>query len=123
MRQHFAALIACCFAVSIGTIAFAGGSSDTSGEGFHCYLFFTFNGEFSQAMVNDSDPFEVIKKAEEFIAKYVDDEGGTLDLAVGNLEGTVCEPLPEPPPPGGGIGPCPIIPGQPCSPQPLCFCQ
>jgi hypothetical protein len=34
----------------------------------------------------------VIKKAEEFIDKYVGGEGGTLDLAAGNSAGTVCAP-------------------------------
>ncbi len=77
-------------ATGIGSVL-AGGSSDSSGEGSHCYLFFTLpDGKFTQAMVNDSDPDEVIKKAEELIEKYVGDEGGTLDLSVGNIEDTLC---------------------------------
>ncbi len=52
------------FAVSalvIGpSLAVAGGSSDTSGDGSHCYLFFSLpDQKFAQAMVNDSDPDEV----------------------------------------------------------------
>ena len=44
-------------------------------------------------MVNDSDPDEVIMKVEEFMEKYVDIEGGALDLAVGNIDDdTVCSP-------------------------------
>ena len=77
-------------AAGISTVL-AGGSSDSSGEGFHCYLFFTLpDGKFAQAMVNDSDPDEVIKKVEELIEKYAGDEEGTLDLSVGNIEDTLC---------------------------------
>ena len=79
MGRHWylVALVACCFVVGGGTrVALAGGASDTSGDGFHCYLFFSLpDGEFAQAMVNDSDPDEVIKKVDEFIEKYEGDEG------------------------------------------------
>ena len=94
MRRYFLTAIACFFAVSIGIgTALAGGSSDTSGDGFHCYLFFSLgSGEFAQAMVNDSDPNEVIYKVDEFIDKYVDSEGGELVLDVGNINGAVCAP-------------------------------
>ena len=69
----------------------AGGSSDTSGDGYHCYLFFSLpDGEFAQAIVNDSDPDEVIKKAEEFMEKYEDGEGMEYVTAVGNIEDSVC---------------------------------
>jgi len=93
MRRYLIILFVCMFALATGiSTALAGGSSDTSGDGFHCYLFFSFpDGEFSQAMVNDSDPDEVLKKVEEFIAKYVDGEGGTLDSAIGNIDGSVCD--------------------------------
>ena len=82
------------FALAISSSpALAGGSSDTSGDGFHCYLFFSLpKGEFAQAMINDSKENEVIKKAEEFIDKYEGDEKGVLDLAIGNIDGTVCAP-------------------------------
>ena len=76
--------------------ALAGGSSDTSGEGFHCYAFFVLpDGEFAQVMVNDEEPDEVIKKIEEYIEKYENDEGGTLALTIGNIEGIeddICQP-------------------------------
>ena len=67
------------FAMSMGTSgALAGGSSDSSGMGTHCYLFFTgyglAEGEFAQAMINDEDPDEVIKKIEEFLAKWASQE-------------------------------------------------
>ena len=95
MRRYLIAFTAVVFVVATGIgTAFAGGSSDTSGDGFHCYLFFMLpDGQFSQAMVNDSDALEVIKKVEEFIEKYEGSEGGMLDLAVGNIGGTVCEPI------------------------------
>ncbi len=94
MRRHLLTAIACFFAVSIGTgTALAGGSSDTSGDGSHCYLFFSLgSGEFAQAMVNDWDPAEVMKKVAEFIEKYEGSEGGVLFLAVGNINDTVCAP-------------------------------
>ena len=78
-------------ATGIGT-ALAGGSSDTSGDGYHCYLFFSLpDGQFAQAMVNDSYSSEVMKKVDEFIEKYEYVEDGTLDLAIGNLEGCQVE--------------------------------
>ena len=60
-------------------------------------------GTFAQAMVNDSNPDEVLNKVWEFIDKY-ENEGGTLELAVGNIDDTVCAPsAPEGCPGGGGI--------------------
>ena len=93
-RSISATLLAWLLALTIGpTTALAGGSSDSSGDGFHCYLFFSLpNQKFAQAMVNDSKPDEVIKKAEEYIKKYETDEGGTLDAVVGNIVGSVCAP-------------------------------
>ncbi len=88
LRRYLLAFAAFVFvmATGIGT-ALAGGSSDTSGDGYHCYLFFSFpDGSFAQAMVNDSDPHEVHYKAEEFYTKYVDLELGTLKHAIGNID-------------------------------------
>ena len=82
--------------------AFAGGGSDSSGEGFHCYLFFELpDGTFSQAMVNDSDPAVVVEKADELVLKYEVDELGTLVVATGNVEGSVCS--------GQGLENCPCF--------------
>ena len=81
-------------ATGVGT-ALAGGSSDTSGEGDHCYLFFTLpDGKFAQAMVNDSDPGVVLIKVDELIEKYEGDEEGTLALSIGSIEGSdFCAPV------------------------------
>ena len=81
--------------MTIGTsVALAGGTSDTSGEGFHCYQFFTLpGGQFAQAMTNDSDSSVVVQKLTEFLDKYVVAEGGTLTAAAGNVDECVftCE--------------------------------
>ena len=85
MRRHYLiALVTGVFALA-GT-ALAGGGSDTSGDGFHCYLFFEDGGFFAQAMMNDSSQDEVIKKRDEFIEKYTIDEGLTLTAEIGNLD-------------------------------------
>lgn len=99
MRRYIIALIVCGFAVAIAmSPAFAGGSLNTSSDGFHCYLFFTLDdGKFAQVMVNNADPNEVLKKVNEFINKYVDMEGGVLTESVGNIEDSVCEPTPDMP--------------------------
>ena len=105
MRRYLTVVMACAFATAIGvSAALAGGASDSSGEGSHCYLFLSLpGGTFAQAMVNDSDPDEVLNKVWEFIDKY-ENEGGTLELAVGNIDDTVCAPsAPEGCPGGGGI--------------------
>lgn len=94
-RYYFIVLTVAVFVIATGIgTALAGGSSDSSGEGSHCYLFFTLpDGKFAQAMVNDSDPDVVLYKVDELIEKYVSDEEGTLDLAVGNIEETLCSPV------------------------------
>jgi len=99
MRRYIIALIVCGFAVAIAmSPAFAGGSLNTSSDGVHCYLFFTLDdGKFTQVMVNNADPNEVLKKVNEFINKYVDMEGGVLTESVGNIEDSVCEPTPDMP--------------------------
>jgi hypothetical protein len=95
MWRYLVAMTALAFATVIGMgVALAGGSSDTSGDGFHCYLFFSReDGKFAQAMANDSKPEEVLKKANEFIEKYELKEAYTLELSVGNIPGTVCGPI------------------------------
>ena len=105
LRRYLIAFAAFVFVMATGTgTALAGGSSDTSGDGYHCYLFFSFDDEqFSQAMVNDSDPLEVLREVDEFIVKYVDEEGGLLDLAIGNIAGTVCAPYASPDAVAGGL--------------------
>ena len=92
--RNIVALFACFAVMAIGAnVAVAGGSSDTSGDGFHCYLFFSLPGqEFAQAMVNNSDRDEVVKKAEEFIEKYALEYGGQVDQILGNVRGSVCAP-------------------------------
>ena len=89
MRRYLFPFVVCCFALVMGmSTARAGGSSDTSGHGFHCYLFFELPDEaFAQAMMNDSDADEVLKKADEFIEKYEDNEGGILAASIGNVDG------------------------------------
>ena len=98
-------LFAICLILTFGaTGVIAGGSSDSSGEGYHCYLFFEFDdGTFAQVMANDSKDDEVLKKVDEFIYKYGYEEGGTLVLSVGNIPNSGdCETPPdltEPPQP------------------------
>ena len=77
----------------------AGGASDSSGDGFHCYMFFEkeqngFGAPFAQVMINDSDDEEVEKKRTEAISKWVADFGLTLTAYVGNLgnDGDFLEP-------------------------------
>ena len=100
MRKFVFTVVACCFVLVTGLpSAQAGGSSDTSGDGFHCYLFFEFpdnDNEFAQAMVNDSDRNEVLKKVDEFIDKYEGDEDGYLAQSIGNLgeASAVCNSMP-----------------------------
>ena len=98
MRRYLIAFAVFVFVMATGTgTAFAGGSSDSSGNGFHCYLFFSLpDGEFAQAMVNDSLASEVTAKVDEFIDKYEVELGGVLDLATGNVAGT-CEGAAPPP--------------------------
>ncbi len=100
MRRSLLALTAAVFAMSIGVAgtALAGGSADSSGDGFHCYLFFEDGGFFAQAMMNDEFPEEVVKKRDEFIEKYTIDEGLTLTAEIGNLdpgEGVCSDPDPS----------------------------
>ena len=90
MRKVLFALLVSAFAMSFGAgAALAGGASDSSGDGKHCYLFFVDDTDDSdwiaQAMMNDEKPAEVAKKACEFIQKYVEDEGFNLELTAGNL--------------------------------------
>jgi hypothetical protein len=74
----------------IGTV-FAGGSSDTSGEGYHCYLFFTLpDGTFAQFMVNSSDILEIEIKVEDAENKYIDNEDGDLSFILCGNAATVC---------------------------------
>ncbi len=72
--------------IGFGT-ALAGGSSDTSGDGYHCYLFFDLGGdEFAQVMINDSDDFKVEEEVLKAIDKYEEEEGGILETSIGNLK-------------------------------------
>ncbi|MCP4744731.1 MAG: hypothetical protein GY874_01120 [Desulfobacteraceae bacterium] len=67
--------------------AIAGGSSATSGDGFHCYLFFDLgDGEFAQVMVNDSEPGKVEEEVLKAIDKYEQEEAGLLDMSIGNID-------------------------------------
>ncbi len=96
-RRYVILLTAAVFATGVIGTALAGGSSDTSGDGFHCYLFFEDGGFFAQAMMNDAKQDEVIKKRDEFIVKYTIDEGLTLATEIGNLDpgAGVCEAGPS----------------------------
>ncbi len=103
MKRLLFALMVWGFALSIGTGgALAGGGSDTTGEGLHCYLFFdSFPGEpkkFAQAMVNEEDVGVIIEKIDEILFKYVDVEGAMLKLLTGNVEGVCPDRLSEPNP-------------------------
>lgn len=80
----------------------AGGSSDTSGDGFHCYLFFSLpEGQFAQVMVNDTDSAKVEEEVLKAIDKYVNVEGGTLEATTGSNavqlpdQSTICTGLEE----------------------------
>ncbi len=91
-RNLALAATAACFMAMAGTPALAGGGSDTTGEGFHCYAFFTFDADpdkFVQAMINEESADVAGEKINEILIKYAD-EGATLDLLVGNVVG-VCE--------------------------------
>ena len=103
MRVNLIAFTVGLLVLFVGSgVAQAGGGSDTSGEGFHCYSFFELpDGSFAQVMVNDSDPDEVIKKVDEAIAKYEEEEGGNLVLSAGNIAGTGCSGL--------DLGECPCF--------------
>ena len=95
MRKLLFALLVSAFAMSFGAgAALAGGASDSSGDGKHCYLFFVDLNDTdwtAQAMMNGDDdddgdkPSDVAKKACEFIQKYVYDEGFNLEMTAGNL--------------------------------------
>ncbi len=94
MRRLLFALMVWGFALSIGTGgALAGGGSDTTGEGLHCYLFFdSFPDEpdkFAQAMVNEQSVDVIIQKIDELLFKYEVAEGASLVLLTGNVPG-VC---------------------------------
>ena len=98
MRKLILALLVSGLAMSIGASGvFAGGASDTSGDGFHCYLFFELPDErFAQFMVNDSDAEVVFEKVAESFAKYagVGGEGGTLTVAAGDAGNCSCNLAP-----------------------------
>ena len=101
MKKLILVLIISGMAMLFGTgSVFAGGSSDSTGEGFHCYLFCVRPGDppqFAQVMVNDEKFEEVTKKVGEFLGKYILDEGYTLEASVGNLgenEFNICAPFP-----------------------------
>ena len=84
-----------------GAPALAGGGSDTTGEGFHCYAFFTFDDDpdkFVQAMINEEFADVAEEKINEVLDKY-EDEGATVAFLVGNVVG-VCE----------GTHPCSAVP-------------
>jgi len=87
MTSYIIAIMSFVFAMMFGVnTALAGGASDSTGEGFHCYQFFTLpDGKFAQAMTNDSDPAVVVEKFFEFNDKYVGKELGVLTVAVGNV--------------------------------------
>ena len=78
-------------AMSIGTSpALAGGTSDSTGAGSHCYMFFFLDltpgpDLFAQAMMNDTSPGVVIIKSNEMIEKYVTELGFVLTHDVGNV--------------------------------------
>lgn len=94
----FTASAAVLMVAAVGAPALAGGGSDTTGEGFHCYAFFTFDDDpdkFVQAMINEEFAPDAEVKINEVLDKY-EDEGATLVLLTGNVEG-VCEGGAEPP--------------------------
>ena len=89
MRRSIFALLVWGFALSIGTgAALAGGGSDSTGEGFHCYAFFTgvdgIPDKFAQCMVNEEDEDIAAAKILECIEKYEAD-GAVLQLLAGNV--------------------------------------
>jgi hypothetical protein len=88
-RYYLIVLTVAVFVISTGIgTALAGGSSDTSGDGYHCYGFFTLpGGTFAQFMANSSDPEELGDKAADAVAKYEGDEEGELKFLIcGNSE-------------------------------------
>lgn len=75
-------------------VAQAGGGSDSSGEGYHCYLFFedltSEPSRFAQAMMNEEDVVELIKKRNEYLDKYLFGEGMVLTGQKGNISLLAC---------------------------------
>ncbi len=101
MRRYLIALTVGVFAMTTGiSTALAGGSSDSSGDGFHCYLFFEdVDGWFAQAMMNGDDSQEVLDSRNDFLVKYIDDEGLVLTAQIGNISGKgfpVCKQVNDP---------------------------
>lgn len=99
MKKIFLALLISSLTVLFGSgSVLAGGTSDTSGEGYHCYMFFEDKAahpkEFAQVMINDDKRREVHKKRIEFIEKYEDDEEMELTFQIGNVRD--CSLFPEP---------------------------
>ena len=98
MRKLLIVLLVSGFPMAISTnAALAGGSSDTSGDGLHCYMFFdnVATGSFAQVMINQEDSddgrAEMRKKILEFLEKYIDDEGGMLVKVAGNFSVADCQ--------------------------------
>ena len=79
------------FAMSMGTSgALAGGSSDTTGSSYHCYLFFhgfpaEVGFEFAQVMMNADDSGSLIELVGKALDKYVD-LGGHVHGSLGDCE-------------------------------------
>lgn len=116
MKAWMAALVAfACLLLVGGGNVLAGGSSDTSADVFHCYLFgerdptavskkvpppLPLGGKFFQFMVNDSDSERVRDAVNERVMK-ADDEGYIITASTGclrededegDLAGLLCKP-------------------------------
>ena len=93
MRKLLLALLVSGLAMAMSPgAAMAGGSSDSTGEAFHCYLFFDLPDEkFAQVMINDSEATVVVEKANEAIDKYELDELGILSIQTGNVKNCLPE--------------------------------
>ena len=92
MKKIFLALLISSLTTLFGSgSVLAGGTSDTSGEGYHCYMFFQEDSDdsekFAQVMINDDKRREVHKKRNEFLDKYENDEDMVLTFQIGNVRG------------------------------------
>lgn len=94
-RYYMIGLTVAVFVIATGiSTVLAGGSSDTSGEGSHCYLLFALpDGTFAQCMISDTSEEVVLIKALEYLKKYIIEEEANLETAVGNIYDSFCAPI------------------------------
>ena len=88
-RYYLIVLTVAVFVIAAGVgTTLAGGSSDTSGDGYHCYGFFALpDGTFAQFMANASKEDELVDKVVDAFMKYLGDEEGEFKFLIcGNAD-------------------------------------